>query len=618
MSSLKKITSLLAAGALAAGTVGAFPAFADEAKSPADMTTQEFVRDMGIGINLGNTFESCDTGRKYDTVERYETLWGSPVITEDMIKGYKEEGFGVLRIPVAWSNMMAEDYTIDKAYIDRVKEVTQWAVDADLYVIVNIHWDGGWLNNIPLNEEEGLKKYSSVWTQLSEAFKDFDEHLMFESLNEELGVWSDAGLWNQYSGTEGELKEKSYDLGNRINQTFVDIVRASGGNNANRHLLIAGFNTNIDLTSDPLFKMPTDPANRCALSLHYYDPFNYTHGSGKSWGSANDYKLLNDNMDKVKTNFIDKGIPVIMGECGYGSAISEKDPTSAHEYLTAVCDAMYSRGICPVLWDTPWSANEQDNVIYNRYEQKLTDTALKGDLEKVVANGYKEPASITATTEYDVLYGEGPIQLDAVSSSGADLQYSTSSSIISIDETGLVTITGTGNAVVTVYSPATDDSLAAFSRIDINISRNPVPPNAPETNMTVDDSVGSTDDIPLADGWSWSEKYDIPASGSVTAKAVYSDRNYTNRTVEVVISRAQTSPDTSSESGSSSTQSNASSSASSNTSSASSTGSSANTASSKAAAAATDNPATGTPAACTAAVAILFAAVMTVKKRNEK
>ena len=266
MKAIRKITSVLAASAVAAGTLAAFPAYADSAeKTPAEMTTAELVRDMGIGINLGNTFESCGSWIDASSPQNFETAWGSPVITEDMIKGYKEEGFGVLRIPVAWSNMMAEDYTIDQAYIDRVMEVTQWALDADLYVIVNIHWDGGWLNNIPLNEEEGLKKYKSVWTQLCEAFKDVDERVMFESLNEELGVWADAGLWNQYSGTEGELKEKSYDLGNRINQLFVDTVRASGGCNADRHLLIAGFNTNIAMTSDPLYKMPTDPQNRCAL-----------------------------------------------------------------------------------------------------------------------------------------------------------------------------------------------------------------------------------------------------------------------------------------------------------------------------------------------------------------
>lgn len=109
-----------------------------------DISTQELVRDMGIGINLGNTFEACGDWINGTSVTSYETAWGSPVITQEMIQGYANEGFGVLRVPVAWSNMMGEDYEIHPDYLARVKEVVDWALESGMYVIMNIHWDGGW------------------------------------------------------------------------------------------------------------------------------------------------------------------------------------------------------------------------------------------------------------------------------------------------------------------------------------------------------------------------------------------------------------------------------------------------------------------------------------------
>ena len=209
-----------------------------ENKVMRDITTQELIEDMGIGINLGNTFESCGNWINKSSVTNYETAWGSPVITEQMIKGYKDCGFGVMRLPVAWSNMMdKETYTISPDYVARVKEVLNWALDSDLYVILNIHYDNGWFSDFADDKkrDECFKKYEAIWKQLCEEFGDYGDHLMFESLNEE-GGWEE--LWNRYSN-EGD-KEKSYSILNEINQKFVDIVRASGKNNGKRNLLIAG------------------------------------------------------------------------------------------------------------------------------------------------------------------------------------------------------------------------------------------------------------------------------------------------------------------------------------------------------------------------------------------
>ncbi|NLZ45633.1 MAG: glycoside hydrolase family 5 protein [Clostridiales bacterium] len=343
-----------------------------------NISTMELTRDMGVGINLGNTLESSGSWIDNSSVTSYETAWGSPEITEDMIKGYASAGFGVLRVPVAWSNMMEEDYTIDKDYISRVKEISDWALDSGMYVIVNIHWDGGWWEEFPTDKDECMKKYTRIWEQLTVAFKDYSDYMMFESLNEE-GGWE--SVWNRYSGsTDG--KSESFGLLNEINQKFVDIVRASGGNNEKRHLLIAGYTTDVELTCDELFVMPNDPQNRCAVSVHYYTPSTFCilekdADWGKArydWGTEEDLKELEKNMNMLKETFIDKDIPVILGE--FGCPTKNKDPDSINLFLTSVCHEAYTREICPVLWDIT-------DVFYDRTECKMIDPKLEQSFKEI-------------------------------------------------------------------------------------------------------------------------------------------------------------------------------------------------------------------------------------------
>lgn len=364
-----------------------------------DITTMELVRDMGLGINLGNTYESCgDWIAQWGdgTPESYITAWGSPMITQKMIQGYAEEGFGVLRVPVAWSNLMGENYTISKEYLSSVRETVDWAMECGLYVILNIHYDNGWFAGFSTNKDECMKKYTRIWEQLTEAFAGYDDHLMFESLNEE-GCWDD--IWNRWSG-ESDSKKQAYSLLNDINQTFVDIVRNSGGNNPERHLLIAGYATDIDLTCDSLFKMPDDPENRCAVSVHYYTPSDFAileedadWGKARStWGTDADFEQLNNNMDKIKTTFIDKGIPVIIGE--YGCPKKNKDEESVRLFLTSVCEAAYKRNLCPVLWDVT-------GLHYNRDTCQMYDTQLKESLQEIVNKNVTEvPGDVDSNGEF--------------------------------------------------------------------------------------------------------------------------------------------------------------------------------------------------------------------------
>ncbi len=343
-----------------------------------NLTTAEVVKDMGLGINLGNTMEAVGGG---NTVTSKETCWGSPIITKEIIQGYADSGFGVLRIPVAWSNLMEEDYTINEELMDRVKQIVQWTLESGMYAIVNIHWDNGWWTKFPTDKENCMKKYTRIWEQISEGLKEFNGRLMFESLNEE-GGWE--SVWNRYS-KQGD-KEGSYGLLNEINQKFVDIVRASGGNNESRHLLIAGYNTDIDLTCDELFKMPNDPKNRCAVSVHYYNPPTFCllkadADWGKlqtTWGSEKDLKDLGKYMDKMKKNFVDKGIPVIIGEFSVCEK-QVKEMDSVRLFITSVVNEATERGMCPVLWDIT-------NDYYNRTTCQFIDQELLQGMKDANAN----------------------------------------------------------------------------------------------------------------------------------------------------------------------------------------------------------------------------------------
>lgn len=391
---LRRITAMLCSAALAVGAVLCSVPVSVEASASSEMreiSTQQVIREMGLGINLGNTYEACgDWIAQWGdgSVESYVTAWGSPVITQPMIQGYADAGFGVLRVPVAWSNMMGEDYTISAAYLATVKETIDWALDAGMYVIMDIHWDNGWWSDFPTDRETCMYKYTRIWTQLCEAFRDYGDKLIFESLNEE-GGWE--SLWNRYSGsTDG--KQASFDLLTEINQTFVDIVRGSGGNNAQRHLLIAGYNTDFDLTCDDAYHMPVDPMNRCAVSVHYYTPSNFAileedASWGKmraTWGTDADFEQLNHYMDMVKETFTDKGIPVIIGE--YGCPKKNKDPESVRLFLSSVAEAAYSRGLCPVLWDIT-------DLHYDRSTCQMCDQQLQSNFQEILRKYGDTPAA---------------------------------------------------------------------------------------------------------------------------------------------------------------------------------------------------------------------------------
>jgi endoglucanase len=357
-----------------------------------NITTAELILDMGLGINLGNTLEAVSPWVNNPTIASLETSWGSPRITRQIIQGYKAAGFNTLRIPVAWSNLMdLRNYTIHPTLLNRVQEIVDWTLEAGMYAIINLHWDGGWLANFPTDYNESMRRYTRIWEQVTERFKNYGDYLLFESQNEELGWDSLWNPWGAQTGANRTGKVRAYEIVNAINQRFVDIVRNSGGNNGQRHLLIAGYHTNIDRTIDSLFNMPNDPVNRMAVKVHYYDPFSFTHLEQNeswaratwTWGTTADYAHLNNELNKMVTNFINRGIPVVIGE--YGMAKQGVTQEQITNYTLAVTEAMFSRGMLPILWCVQLQQN-QLNFYYNRRVPGMTDPLLERGLKAIAAS----------------------------------------------------------------------------------------------------------------------------------------------------------------------------------------------------------------------------------------
>ncbi len=338
-----------------------------------DITTMQLVREMGVGINLGNTFD-CSGDWISKNVESVETAWGSPVVTEDMIKCCAEAGFGVMRLPVSWQTLSDENFNVDKAFMKRIKEVVGWILDSGMYCIINTHHDG-WPERFTEDYDGTLKKYINLWEQISKEFKNYDDKLIFESMNE---VGFDD-IWNTYAGNDG--KDKAFEMFNGISQAFVDTVRSSGGNNSMRHLLIASYWTSIERAVDEAFKLPDDPAGRMAISVHYYGPSTLTlisedvsWGKAKTtWGSEEDYAELSMWMNMIEEELINKGIPVIIGE--YGCFGTNKTRETRTQYMLDVASYAYDRGVCPILWDTPGGElyREMAKFYYPEFIEQLTN-----------------------------------------------------------------------------------------------------------------------------------------------------------------------------------------------------------------------------------------------------
>ena len=378
---ISAVVSTFSVTTSAANANDAFDAFID-------LDQDAITEAMGAGWNLGNQLEATNEDAYPD-----ETYWGNPKVQRELIHAVKLAGFQTIRIPVSYFASIGEgpDYTIDPAWLRRIKEVVDYAVEEGLYTIINMHGDGyptisaAWLL-CGADEEKQVEikaKYAACWKQIATVFKDYDEHLIFEAMNEE------------YSKTG----EAEYVMGNisAYDQIFVDTVRQTGGNNDKRWLLVCGSNTNIDSACICLdngnLKLPTDnyknssiTENRIMFSVHYYDPWEFcgdgTEKSGPSqWGKdsivvANSPNAwgqedhMDEQLKKMYDYFVTKGYPVILGEFGCIDK-SKYDPLSTHfraYYDKTFCETAKKYKCVPVYWDNGVATNSYGLIDRNTYE----------------------------------------------------------------------------------------------------------------------------------------------------------------------------------------------------------------------------------------------------------
>ena len=380
------------------------------------LTALEATRLMGNGINLGNTLEACDSnvGIKTNAPLSYETYWGQPKTTQAIIDGMKAAGFDTIRIPVAWmtnaTHLYEGDYTIDAGYMDRVEEIVRYARKAGMYVIINDHWDGGWYGMFGSESAEtralAMEAYKGMWQQIAERFRDYSDYLIFESANEELGGRFDENspLYCSDSVVTYLTDDERYALTNEINQTFVDVVRATGGNNATRFLLIAGYSTDINQTCDDRFQMPKDTVDsKLMVSVHYYDPWSYCGASSAvsatKWGKVSDYEYMDQQLAKM-TKFTEAGYGVVIGEYGaLPCSDGLKDNTLA--YHTAFLDACTKYNLTNCLWDCSGlykrvSQTFADDDILAMYQEKRQANEEGQDYADVQAAAAAEAAAAAA------------------------------------------------------------------------------------------------------------------------------------------------------------------------------------------------------------------------------
>jgi endoglucanase len=324
-----------------------------EARELPDTELQRFAEALSPGWNLGNTLEATAMNRDI----RSETSWGNPVTTQAMISLLKDSGFKTLRVPVSWHNHVDGDFTIDADWMDRVQEVVDYAYGIGMYVILNIHHDDDVRFVYPTGEhyENSALYIQRIWSQISERFRDYSDRLVFESLNEPRKKGHTHEWWQDWNS---DCCVEALDVLCRLHQHFVDTVRASGGNNATRYLLVCGLGANYSSVMHDLYRMPQDTAeDRIMISVHAYIPNNFALLTPSSSSSVSDFSMTNSNrireirnfMNRLYDKYVANGIPVVLGEFGARNKGGNlRDRAEFAAYYTAAASA---RGMPSIWWD---------------------------------------------------------------------------------------------------------------------------------------------------------------------------------------------------------------------------------------------------------------------------
>ena len=293
----------------------------------------EMLENIVVGWNLGNTLDSyngTELGKNVGLGS--ETIWGNPQTSQELIDLVKDSGINAVRVPVTWFNHMDNNYVIDEAWMDRVQEIVDYVINDDMYCILNVHHDtgtDGWLRASDANLEEDETMFAAIWEQICERFGDYDNHLMFEGFNELL---NDKNEWVNPDS-------RSVEITNELNQLFVDTVRASGGNNAERILVVNTYCAGGNSKVTDGFILPTDTVeNSLIVSVHIYQPYSFTAEEAPDVTTWSGNKAgLDSYLNNMYTSFVQKGIPVIIGEFGCVDKDNIEERLSWAKYYMETC-----------------------------------------------------------------------------------------------------------------------------------------------------------------------------------------------------------------------------------------------------------------------------------------
>ena len=335
-----------------------------------DIPAADIVAEMSAGWNLGNSldvFDGNDLGS--------ETKWGNPKTTKEMIDGVQAQGFDLIRIPVTWGNHVDESYTIDPEWLDRVQEVVNYAYDDGMYVIINSHHEESWRITDNEHIEEVDKEHAEIWRQIAERFKDYGDHLVFEGLNEPRV----KGSVEEWTGGDEDGRECVA----RLNRTFRDTVRATGGNNENRLLLYTTYASSCALKAIKDAEIPED--KHIGYSIHAYTPYAFTYSPGEDWAlftwdGSHEGEILS-MMYELKEKFVDSGVPVIITE--YGAVNKDGNDEEVAKWAKFYVETAKQMGIPCVWWDNGcyFSGNELFGI-YDRsnckwFSPSVADAVIK-------------------------------------------------------------------------------------------------------------------------------------------------------------------------------------------------------------------------------------------------
>lgn len=394
----KALTTLTASAMVMSATISSIGALGT-ADAAGSQSAIDLVNDMGLGWNLGNTFDAWSASYTDGScpADKYETIWGNSKTTQAMISEIHKYGFNSVRIPVTFYKCTdPSTYDISDDYLARVKEVVDYCVNEDMYAIIDMHWD--WVSpsdsgNPTLWLNKGLDseaQFKAMWTEIANYFKSYDNHVVFQDMNE---VW-----WgDNYTSSSS----KSYTVLNTLNQDFVDVVRATGGNNSNRLLLLAGANADLTKTISSAYKVPDD--KMVAVDIHYYTPptfcvapQNSSWGYTSTWGTAAEKAAVVTDFNKLKSRFVDNNIPVIIGE--YGVLTSQgKDVSSIEAFVETVAGTAYSmNGISGFLWD---DSDAGGHEYFSRNNLKWWNDNIGAIYSKISNTGYTAPTIDWVETE---------------------------------------------------------------------------------------------------------------------------------------------------------------------------------------------------------------------------